>query len=114
MKLIIAGGRNYQLSKADMRQLDLIHFRYGVKEVVSGGARGADRGGEVWAQAVGIPVKVFKPDWRFGLHANPTHNFAMAAYADACVLFPGGKDTKDMFEQAKELGLTIFDFRETR
>jgi hypothetical protein len=46
MKLIIAGGRDYKFTKSDLEKLDSIE---GITEVVSGGARGADKCGEIWA-----------------------------------------------------------------
>ncbi len=113
MKLIIAGGRDYQFTPNDYLRLrkvvtNLVH----VTEVVSGGASGADECGEVWAAAVGIPVKFFKPDWdRHGKAAGPIRNREMAAYADAAVLFPGGKGTDSMYLEAKKANLRIFDYR---
>lgn len=109
MKLIIAGGRSYNLSEADKRRLDEIE---GVTEVVSGTARGVDTDGEAWAEGRGIPVRRFAPEWsRLGSAAGVQRNRDMAAYADAVALFPGSRGTKSMYEIAKKKGLRIFDFR---
>jgi predicted Rossmann-fold nucleotide-binding protein len=35
----------------------------------------------------------------------------MAQYADAVVLFPGGKGTQSMFDEATKAGIVIFDWR---
>src|SRR5690606_3144256 len=95
MKLIIAGGRDYRFTPNDIEQLNSLK---NITEVVSGGAKGADAEGEQWATEQGIPIKIFKADWKqYGRGAGPRRNQAMADYADAVVLFPGGKGTENMF-----------------
>ena len=59
MKLIIAGGRKYDLTPEDTEKLDAI---VGVTEVVSGGAPGVDSCGEQWASSIGLPIQVFKAE----------------------------------------------------
>lgn len=111
MKLVIAGSRFSDLSEADLARLEAIHAEHGVTEVVSGGAKGVDRAGELWAETRGIPVRVFKPDWRrYRQGAGPVRNREMAAYADAAVLFPGGSGTRNMLAEARRAGLRIFNF----
>lgn len=110
MKLIIAGGRHYLLTDADRAFLDTL--RAEVSEVVSGGATGADLGGELWAGAHGIAIKRITPDWRkHGRAAGPIRNEDMAKYADAVALFPGGKGTASMARLAEQYGLVIHDRR---
>lgn len=114
MKLVIAGSRFADLSEADLVRLDAIHAEHGVTEVVSGGAKGVDRCGESWAEARGIPIRVFRADWRrYRRGAGPVRNREMAAYADAAVLFPGGSGTRNMLEEARRAGLRVFDFMES-
>ena len=109
MKLIIAGGRDYRFKPKDIEQLNQLD---NITEVVSGGAQGADAEGEQWAAEQGIPVKVFKADWkRYGRGAGPRRNQAMADYADAVALFPGAKGTENMFKHAQKIGLVIYDWR---
>lgn len=112
MKLIIAGGRDYKFEKEDVLYLIGIVEKYEVTEIVSGGAQGADKQGEVFAKMVQLPVRVFEADWEeFGKQAGPLRNQQMALYADAVILFPGGKGTDSMYKYAKENDLTIFDRR---
>ena len=112
MKLIIAGGRDYKLVGFDYNRLDILLLRYEITEIVSGGARGVDTAGELWAKQNSIPVKRFPANWeRYGSYAGPVRNRQMAVYADAVALFPGGAGTRNMYEQAVEHGLTIFDYR---
>ena len=108
MKTIIAGGRDYFLTQDDIRFL----LTLPITEVVSGGANGADRGGEVFAQCNDIDMKRFPADWSaHGRAAGPIRNEEMAKYADAVVLFPGGKGTDNMAKVAKKHGLKIYDRR---
>ena len=109
MKLIIAGGRHHHLSPSDYEQLQQIK---GVKTVICGGATGVDADAKQWAEQQGISVKVFEADWQsYGKMAGPLRNRQMADYADALAIFPGGKGTDSMFEEARKRDLKIFDFR---
>lgn len=113
MKLIIAGGRDYELDAMDFWRLE--QLLPVVKEVVSGCARGADKCGEVWAEVNHIPIRRFPADWgRFGKSAGFKRNIEMAKYADAVALFPGGRGTAHMFRIAGQYGLRIFDFRDNQ
>jgi hypothetical protein len=108
MKLIIAGGRNYHLTSADIERLN----RIAIIEVVSGGAKGTDADGEAYAAMKGLPVKQFLADWNtHGRAAGPIRNRQMAEYADAVALFPGGRGTQSMFNEAISAGIEIFDYR---
>ena len=112
MKVIIAGGRDYEFSYDDVVDLIELAEEHDFEEVVSGGARGADKCGELWATEVDLPVKKFEANWGlYGKGAGHKRNGQMARYADAVVLFPGGKGTDNMFEQATKYGLQIFDWR---
>ena len=107
MKTIIAGGRDFQ----DMAALRTAVAACGwtITEVVSGGARGADAIGELYAQESGLPVKRFNPNWAsFGKMAGPVRNRQMAQHAQALIALPGGRGTANMIKQAREFGLKIF------
>jgi hypothetical protein len=112
MKLIIAGGRDYHFTQDDYDRLDALHgAEIYVTEVVSGGATGADRCGEIWAKDQRIPIIQFMADWvQYGPRAGPVRNAKMAAHADAVALFPGGSGTASMRSEALKYGLMIFDF----
>ena len=106
MKLIISGGRDYQFSAEDRAFLDSLQD---ITEVVSGGAAGADAQGEEWARIRQIPVMVFQADWKaHGRGAGPRRNRAMAEYADAVALFPGGRGSASMRREAEKRGLKFF------
>lgn len=111
MKLIVAGGRDYTLTKDDWQLLTQI----GPSEIVSGGAKGADAGGEEYAKYMGLPCKRFPADWKaHGKAAGPLRNRQMAEYADAVALFPGGRGTNSMRDEARRAGIKIFDYAAMR
>ncbi len=115
MKLIIAGGRDYQFSIDDYNWLTATFGK--VSEVVSGGAPGADECGEIWAREGGMHIRVFDAEWdKWGSSAGPRRNRAMAEHVGpapdgAVVLFPGGRGTNSMYEEAKKVGCLIYDRR---
>jgi hypothetical protein len=112
MKTIIAGGRNFKPERKHIEWLDGIIMGLPVTEVISGGALGADRFGENIALNRGIKLKLFMAHWENGRKAGPIRNQKMADYADACVLFPGGKGTADMKARAMAAGLKIIEWSE--
>lgn len=88
MKIIIAGGRDFN----DYEQLcdicnDILPEFEDVS-IVSGTARGADRLGERYAREHGYKVKCFPADWnRHGKQAGYMRNLEMAKYADGLIAF---------------------------
>ena len=108
MKIIIAGGRDFVGLRKHAKWLDQ-KVLPSCTEVVSGGARGADNFGERWAASHHLPVRVFPARWKtFGRAAGYIRNGEMASYADAVVLFPGGRGTAHMEQHARENGLQIW------
>jgi hypothetical protein len=110
--LIVCGGRDYTDSRAVYWALDQVRaFRGGVAKIITGGARGADRLAEDWAEQNGAEVQVFEADWEtHGKAAGPVRNQAMAdAGADACIAFPGGRGTADMIRRAKAAGIPVWE-----
>jgi hypothetical protein len=106
MKCIIAGGRNYILSDDDYEYLHGL----GITEVVSGGATGADACGELWGSDNGLLITTFPADWdTHGPAAGPIRNRQMAEYADAVVLYPGGRGTESMKREAERAGIVVHD-----
>lgn len=112
MKVIIAGSRTIHSLPRVARAIKDSGFV--VTEVVSGGAQGVDRLGELWADFYGIPVKLFTPDWSQGKKAGPLRNEAMAAYGEALVAVWDGTSTgtADMIRRAKAHGLKVYVARE--
>ena len=111
MKLIVSGGRSFEANDLHFAAMERIFDFNQITEVVSGGARGADQFGEEYAKMRDIPIKQFLPEWdRLGKVAGFKRNFDMAKYADAVVIFAGGKGTAHMLKVAKEQKLHIFNY----
>jgi hypothetical protein len=108
MRTIIAGSRdfvNYDLMNSMMDQVDIW-----ITEVLSGGARGADKLGERWAVHNDIPYELWLADWeKHGKSAGPIRNRQMAQNAEALIAFWDGRSrgTKHMINTARKLGLEV-------
>lgn len=109
MKVIIAGSRTI----ADMAMLvqAIADSGFEITEVVSGGARGVDKLGELWAVQNFTTATVFPADWSsHGKAAGTIRNRQMAEYADALIALWDGESrgTKNMIEEAAARGLKVF------
>lgn len=108
MKLIIAGGRDYQLQDNDYKKLNELASVFLITEVVSGGCSGVDKCGEAWAALKDIKVTRFPANWQVhGKAAGPIRNKQMAEYADMLITFKGGVGTQNMIRQVKENNLVV-------
>ena len=108
MKVIIAGGRDYNFDETDFMILRGLNNDYNFTEIISGGASGADYDGESFAEINGITTKCFSANWKkYGKSAGPIRNKQMAKYADAVILFPGGKGTASMRKYAEQYNLKV-------
>lgn len=100
-KLIVAGSRTFIPNQSHVEILNYYSPR--PTEIVSGGARGADKFGESWAEWNNVKVKQFIPDWNlYGKQAGMIRNIEMAEYADGLLAFwdQQSKGTQHMIEQA--------------
>lgn len=119
-RTIIAGSRSitdYATVKTIMDTLvDLSELEVG--EVVSGGARGVDTLGEVWAKERGIPVSRHLPDYELydGKRAPLIRNALMAKYAAATpfgklvLIHRGTSGSAHMKREALKRKLTVYDY----
>ena len=113
MKVIVAGGRDFNDYKLLKCTLDNFQQEYGtITEVVSGGARGSDKLGEQYANENNIPIKRFVPDWEgLGKKAGHVRNRQMGSYTKGhngmLVAFwdKQSKGTKGMIDYATKIGL---------
>ena len=110
MKIIVAGGREFNNYKLLKEKLDYFLKNKTDIEIVSGKQRGADTLGENYAKEKGYKIQPFPPDWNtYGLSAGYKRNKQMAEYADSCVCFWDGKSpgTKSMIGLAKKYNLNL-------
>lgn len=110
MKIIIAGCRWYY-PEPDEIGLAMVAAGFQITEVVSGGAEGADKGGEDWAKRYGLACHIFKAHWaQYGKSAGPKRNAEMATYADGLLAFWDGKSrgTGDMIRKMTGLDKPVW------
>ena len=110
MKVIIAGGRDFDDYNLLHQTCEKMLVRQTDVEIVSGTARGADTLGEKYANEKGYPIKRFPANWNeYGKSAGYKRNSEMAEYADALIAFWDGKSkgTKHMIDLAKSNGLRV-------
>jgi hypothetical protein len=117
MKCIIAGSRSLAIKWDKIKLVSCAVHRSGwlneITEIVSGGCRGIDLAGEMFAENYGIPVKRFLPEWENeGKAAGPKRNALMAEYADALIAIRGNSErsrgTTHMIKLAIDKGLKVF------
>ena len=110
MKVIIAGGRDFNDYDLLCRKADYYLSRQSEIEIVSGTAKGADKLGERYAEERQYPIKRFPADWSmWGKRAGYIRNTDMAEYADALIAFWDGKSrgSKHMINIATEQNLLV-------
>lgn len=107
MKLIVAGGRDFDDYDRLANILDKTLAKFPTLEVVCGLAKGADTLGAIWARMKGIPVVEFPADWDLhGKAAGHIRNRQMGDYATHLIAFwdGGSKGTKGMIDYMEYLG----------
>lgn len=113
VKLAIVGSRGFQDYDALVEFIDRIikENDYEVTEVISGGAKGADRLGELWARTRGYPIIIYQAEWdKYGKSAGFRRNYDIIQRCDIVFAFWDGesKGTKHDLELAEKFGKQIF------
>jgi hypothetical protein len=109
-KVIIAGGRDYYDYNTLTKICDHMLKNKVNVEIVSGGAKGADAMGEIYAYSRGYKLTKFPADWENeGRSAGYKRNALMAHHSDALIAFWDGrsKGTKHMIDLATAKGLKV-------
>lgn len=110
MKTIIAGSRSIT-PKEFKTAIKKCKWSHKISTVVSGGAAGADKLGELWAASAGLKLQIYLPDWEsFGKAAGPIRNEEMADNAEALLAIWDGssRGTISMIELARKKSLRVF------
>lgn len=103
MRVIIAGSRDI----TDYQELldAVVDSGFEITTVISGGARGVDRMGEIFAKNNSTPLEIYPADWnKYGKSAGHRRNADMANVADALIALWDGtsRGTKSMIEIANK------------
>lgn len=115
-KVIIAGSRDFDNFISAEHNLLSFFKAFGIHstdiEIISGGARGADKIGEQFAKKYNIKLTVFPAQWdKYGKSAGMIRNAEMAQYAKDGILFAfwDGKSTgtKNMIDAARRNNMTV-------
>ncbi|MCJ7697784.1 MAG: DUF2493 domain-containing protein [Thermoplasmata archaeon] len=110
MRMIIAGSRTIPMDNIDILFGWISNCNFDITEVVSGGAAGADKIGEVWATMNHKPIKQFLPDWnKHGRSAGIIRNRKMGDYADALIAIWDGESggTSHMIAYMRKIGKPV-------
>ncbi len=84
----VVGSRTF----SDYKLLETVLDEFEIEEIITGGARGADRLAETYADARGIKKRVIRPDYdRYGRPAPLVRNRVIVDLADRVVAFWDGK-----------------------
>jgi hypothetical protein len=113
-RVIIAGGRDFCNKELLFQKADLL-LKEQIKKgnqiiIISGGAKGADKLGEVYAKDRRFTAEIYPADWeKFGKSAGYKRNVQMADIANALIAFWDGesKGTKHMIDIAKKKNLAV-------
>lgn len=106
MKVAVIGSRSfndYQRLKDTLSKID-------ISLLVSGGANGADKLGEQYANENNIPTKIFLPDWeKHGKAAGFLRNTDIINEADLVVAFwdQQSNGTRDSIQKAEKQGKKV-------
>ena len=106
MKIAVVGSRSFENYELLEQTLD----EYQIKEIVSGGAKGADTLAEWYAKNKNIPTKVFLPEYeKFGRSAPIKRNQQIIEASDQVIAFWDGKSrgTKSTIDLAKKKGIDV-------
>lgn len=110
IRIVIAGSRKFSNQATLDTEVDKFIDQYVDTEIqiISGGAKGADKMGEIYAKKRGYDLKIFPTKWDlFGKKAGYLRNEEMAKNADAVIAFWDGNSpgTKHIIRYAEKLGL---------
>jgi hypothetical protein len=112
MRLLVCGGRDYDDEPTMFAILDRVHAKRAITLLIHGGGGLADETAGCWAASRGIPIKVYRADWKtHGRSAGPIRNQQMIdeGKPDGGIGFPGGDGTSDMLRRLRSAGLPVWE-----
>ncbi len=109
IKLAIVGSRNFNNYSTVFTEIFKLHESYNIIKIVSGGAKGADKLAEQYAQELNIPTKIIYADWdTYGKRAGYIRNKLIWDEVDLIIAFwdgesKGTKHTIDKFKDSNKI-----------
>jgi hypothetical protein len=92
MKVAVIGSRNFNDYELLKNTLDTLNNIVKISYIVSGGAKGADKLGEKYADENNIEKLIYIPDWnKYGKSAGFRRNVDIIENADSVIAFWNGK-----------------------
>lgn len=114
MKVGIIGNRTFNNKDFFLEKIENLKLEITFDLIVSGGAKGADTFGELYALKNNIPTKIFIPDWSKGRGAGHIRNTDIVNNSELIIAFwdeisPG---TKNSVEKAMKSNkkIIIYNF----
>ena len=117
MKLIVAGSRSVSNYNIFRKYLDDYRKNTTITAIISGGANGADKFGEIYANDNNISLEIYLADWnKFGKSAGYRRNEIMARKGDLLIVFWDGESrgTYHMINIAKDAKIPITTIKDPR
>jgi len=115
MKIIVCGSRDYKAAQIMFDYLDAFSAKYGVTDLIEGGARGADRCAWTWAVTREVDVHEYPAAWDiYGKAAGGRRNQQMINQnPDAVIAFFSNPEkpslgTLDCIARAKAAGIKVY------
>lgn len=108
MKIAVVGSRTF--SDNDLLSSILNKFDKKIITIISGGAAGADKLAENWADKNNVKKIICKPDWKkYGRKAGILRNKDIVEKSDQVIAFWDGKSrgTKNSIDRAKALDISL-------
>lgn len=112
MRVLVCGGRGFTNQLLANKVLGHIDHETHIDVIIHGGAKGADRCGDIWAQMRARDRIIFPANWqRYKTAAGPIRNAMMLTESkpDLVVAFAGGAGTADMVRRAKAEGIKVIE-----
>ena len=111
INLAVVGSRTFDDYPKLKKEIDNICKQHGsIAKIISGGANGADKLGELYAREHNIPTQIFIPNWNLhGKAAGIIRNRDIIFNSNMVIAFWDGKSkgTKNSIDLAKSYNLEV-------
>ena len=111
MRVLICGGRDLNLILAlTLIKIALTNNKISPTLIIAGGAEGADKAAEIYANHANIECNIYPANWKkYKNAAGPIRNRQMLfeGKPDIVIALPGGRGTKNMITQAEDNGVDV-------